>query len=58
MKTSGARWVEVELAAKPDGFVVRRSARSYVLADLLSGVRPRNRPAEIPTGPAQGGEAW
>jgi antitoxin MazE len=50
--------VEVELAAKGDGFVVRRSAPSYTLAELLSGVRPNNRHAEIATGRARGGEVW
>ncbi len=50
--------VEVELAVKSDGFVVRRSGPSYVLADLLAGVRSGNRHAEVATGPARGGEGW
>jgi antitoxin MazE len=49
---------EVELAAKADGFFVRRSAPSYALGDLLAAVRPTNRHAEAPTGPARGGEVW
>ncbi|MBI5770669.1 MAG: AbrB/MazE/SpoVT family DNA-binding domain-containing protein [Verrucomicrobia bacterium] len=50
--------VEVELAAKADGFVVRRRAPSYELSALLAGVRPVNRHAEIATGAARGGEVW
>ena len=50
--------VEVELAAKADGLVVRRSAPSYSLSALLAGVRPSNRHVEISTGPARGGEIW
>ena len=50
--------VEVELAAKADGFVVRRSAPNYDLAALLSQVRPSNRHGEIATGPARGKEVW
>lgn len=57
-KSRLAEGVEVELAAKPDGFVVRRSAPSYSLSALLAGVRPSNRHAEISAGPARGGEAW
>ena len=50
--------VEVELAVKADGFVVRRSAPTYELSALLAGVRPANRHAEIATGSARGGEVW
>ena len=50
--------VEVELAATPDGFMVRRSAPSYDLSALLAGVHPLNRHAEISTGPARGAEVW
>ena len=57
-KSRLAEGVEVELAAKADGFVVRRSAPSYDLAGLLSKVRAQNRHAEFETGPARGGEVW
>ena len=58
VKSRLAEGVEVELAAKSDGFVVRRSAPSYELSALLAGVRLSNRHAEIAPGPARGGEAW
>jgi antitoxin MazE len=58
VKSRLAEGVEVELAAKPDGFVVRRSAPSYSLSTLLDGVRPSNRHAEVATGGARGGEVW
>ena len=57
-KSRLAEGVEVELAAKADGFVVRRSEPSFELASLLAGVRSANRHKEIPTGPARGGEVW
>jgi antitoxin MazE len=57
-KSRLAEGVEVELAAKPDGFVVRRSAPNYDLSDLLRGVRAKNRHAEIATGQPTGHETW
>jgi antitoxin MazE len=57
-KSRLAEGVEVELAAKADGFVVRRSAPTYSLSALLAGVRPANRHAETDAGPARGGEVW
>jgi mRNA-degrading endonuclease toxin of MazEF toxin-antitoxin module len=39
--------VEVELAAKSDGFVVRRSAPSYALADQMKNLDWRVRRAEF-----------
>lgn len=50
--------VEVELAAKADGFTVRRSAPSYDLKDLLAEIRPRHLHREIDSGPALGREVW
>ena len=58
IKSRLAVGVEVELAAKADGFVVRRSAPSYALSELLAEVRAGNRHTEIATGPARGAEAW
>ena len=49
---------KVELAAKPDGFTVRRSAPHFALADLLAKVRTQNRHAEVDSGPALGREVW
>ena len=32
--------------------------RKYLLSELVEGIRPRNRHADIPTGPAVGREIW
>ena len=58
LKSRLAEGVDVELAVKAVGFTVRRSAPNYELSELLAGVRPSNRHAEIAAGPAQGGEVW
>ncbi len=57
-KSRLAEGVEVELSAKADGFVVRRSDPSFELSTLLAGVRPANLHGEVPAGPARGREAW
>ncbi len=57
-KSRLAEGIEVELAAKSDGFVVRRSAPSYALSTLLAGVKAGNRHGEIKAGAVRGGEAW
>jgi antitoxin component of MazEF toxin-antitoxin module len=37
---------------------VRTVKRKYTLAQLVAGITPENRHAEIPTGPPVGGEQW
>lgn len=37
---------------------VRTRKRKYTLRELVAGITPRNRHAEIATGPPVGGEAW
>ncbi|MBL9198929.1 MAG: hypothetical protein JNL39_00425 [Opitutaceae bacterium] len=57
-KSRLAEGVEVELAAKADGFVVRRSEPAFDLSSLLADVRPANLHKEVSAGAARGREAW
>lgn len=49
----------LELEVAEDGSVTLRPVRGQLkLADLLSGITPANRPAEVDWGGPVGGEAW
>ncbi len=49
---------EVRLNTEGDRLVVRPSAPSYRLEDLVKGITRKNLHGETDTGPAVGGEAW
>ena len=54
--TEGDR-LSLDLAG--DGSIVLRAARrKYSLAELVSGIKPRNRHRETDWGPPQGRESW
>ena len=57
-KSRLAEGVEVELAAKADGFVVRLAAPSYALGDLLREVHASNRHSETVVDSPRGNEVW